>query len=116
MDLKAEPRRTRPGGASPTTRPFRRMLAGAVRLSVRTSSNPGARVWVDRSRLEPKARNVLTQIDNTGRLRHPVFGNKRRWVNQRAQAGWWFGRVRAGTPRMTAEVARIVDDVRRDLE
>lgn len=116
MDLRPAPRRTRQGGSSPTSRPFRKMLAGGVRLSVRTSGSPGARVWVDRSRLEPKARNVLNQIDNTGRLRHPVFGNRRRWVNQTAQAGWWSRRVRAGTPRMQAEIARIVDDVRRDLE
>lgn len=116
MNLRPESRSTRRGGPSPTSRSFRQMLAGGVRLSVRTGGSPGARVWVDRSRLEPKAVNVLNQIDSTGRLRHPVFGNRRRWANQRAEAGWWSRRVRAGTPRMTAEVARIVDDVRRDLE
>lgn len=116
MPLQAEARRTRPGGSSPTNRPFRQMLAGGVRLSVRTTGNPGARVWIDRSRIEPKARNVLNQIDNTGRLRHPVFGNKRRWVNQRAPADWWGRQVREATPRMQAEIERILGDVRRDLE
>ncbi|RPK69180.1 hypothetical protein EES44_07770 [Streptomyces sp. ADI96-15] len=116
MPLAAESRRSRQGGQSPTTRPFRRMLAEGVRLSVRTSGSPGARIWVDRSRLEPKARNVLNQTNSTGRLRHPVFGNRRRWANQRSSAGWWTRTVQAGTPRMTAEVSRIVDDVRRDLE
>ncbi|MFE7347525.1 hypothetical protein [Streptomyces griseus] len=116
MPLRAEPRRTRPGGPSPTTRPFRQMLAGGVRISVRTTSNPGARVWVDRSLIEPKARNVLNQIDNTGRLRHQVFGNRRRWVNQRAPANWWSRRVQAGTPRMRAEIERVLGDVRRDLQ
>lgn len=104
------------GGPSPTTRPFRPMLAGGVRISVRMTSSPGARVWVDRSRIEPKARNVLNQINATGRLRHPVFGNRRRWANQRSEAGWWSRRVRAGTPRMQAEVERVLRDVRRDLE
>lgn len=104
------------GGPSPTTRPFRQMLAGSVRLSVRTAGSPGARIWIDRSRIEPKARNVLNQINSTGRLRHPVFGNRRRWANQRSQAGWWSRRVQAGTPRMRAEVERVLRDVRRDLE
>ncbi|MFE9923268.1 hypothetical protein ACFYQA_17285 [Streptomyces sp. NPDC005774] len=104
------------GGPTPTTRPFRPMLAGGVRLSVRTTSSPGARVWIDRSRIEPKARNVLGQINQTGRLRHPVFGNRRRWANQRSQAGWWTRRVQAGVPRMRAEVERVLGDVRRDLQ
>lgn len=103
------------GGPSPTTRPFRPMLAGGVRLSVRTSSSPGARVWVDRSRIEPKARNVLGQINSTGRLRHPVFNNRKRWASQWSEAGWWTRRVRAGTPRMQSAVERVLRDVRRDL-
>lgn len=92
------------------------MLANGVRISVRTGSSPGARIWVDRSRIEPKARNVLNQTNKDGRLRHPVFDNRRRWVNQRSEAGWWSRRVQAGLPRMQAEVQRILGDVRRDLE
>lgn len=115
MPLTADPRRTRPGGRSPTNRPFRPMLAGAVRISVRTTGAPGARVWIDRSLIEPKARNVLNQLDATGRLRHPVFGHSRRWVNQRAPAGWWSRTVAAATPQIRAEMERILADVRRDL-
>ncbi|MEU5908925.1 MULTISPECIES: hypothetical protein [Actinomycetes] len=104
------------GGPSPTTRPFRAMLAGGVRISVRTGANPGARVWMDTTRLEPGARGVPKQIED-GRLRHPVFGNKRRWANQWARpAGWWSRTVRAGEPRMRAEVERVLGDVRRDLQ
>ncbi|WP_409469060.1 hypothetical protein [Streptomyces sp. HC307] len=83
---------------------------------MRTTSNPGARIWIDRSQIEPKARNVLNQINKDGRLRHPVFGNRKRWVNQRSQAGWWSRRVQAGVPRMRAEVERVLGDVRRDLQ
>ncbi|WP_435252029.1 hypothetical protein [Streptomyces tendae] len=104
------------GGPSPTTRPFRRMLAGGVRTSVRQGSSPGARVWMDKARLEPKAGNVPWQIQD-GRLRHPVFGNRKRWASQYARpAGWWSKTVQAGLPRMQAEVERVLRDVRRDLE
>jgi hypothetical protein len=92
------------------------MLAGGIRISVRTGSKTGARIWIDRSRIEPEARNVLNQINKDGRLRHPVFANRKRWVNQRSQAGWWSRRVQADTPRMRAEVERILGDVRRDLQ
>ncbi|MGW1039325.1 hypothetical protein [Streptomyces sp. NPDC002547] len=104
------------GGPSPTTRPFRAMLAGGVRISVRSGATPGARVWMDKSRLEPDAGNVPFQI-NDGRLRHPVFNNRKRWVNQWARpSGWWSRTVQDGIPRMRAEVERVLGDVRRDLQ
>lgn len=104
------------GGPSPTTRPFRAMLAGGIRISVRSGATPGARVWMDFSRLEPGARGVPAQID-AGRLRHPVFGNKKRWANQWARPpGWWTKTVADGTPRMRAEIQRVLGDVRRDLQ
>lgn len=104
------------GGPSPTTRPLRAMLAGAVRISVRSGATPGARVWMDFARVEPGARGVPKQIDD-GRLRHPVFGNKKRWANQWARpSGWWSRTVADGTPRMRAELERILGDVRRDLQ
>lgn len=104
------------GGPTPTTRPLRATLAGAVRISVRSSANPGARVWVDKGRLPPDLRNMPWVIDE-GRVRHPVFGNRRRWATQWARpSGWWTRTVDAGTPRMRAEVERVLRDVRRDLE
>ncbi|MEU6490393.1 hypothetical protein ABZ890_08365 [Streptomyces sp. NPDC046984] len=115
LDIRSQGRRTRRGGASPNGRPFRETLAGAIRISVRTGSNPGATVWVDPSRLPPDMKNVPGEL-NKGRLRHPVFGNRSRWVNQYATPSWWDGTVRQGTPRMEREVARILDDIRRRLE
>ncbi|MGW0599963.1 hypothetical protein ACWD11_22805 [Streptomyces sp. NPDC002776] len=109
--------RKKRGGPSPTTRPLRQALAGAVRISVRQGSAPGARVWLDHSRLpDDITAGVAARIDE-GRLRHPVFGNNKRWTNQWARpTGWWSKTVDAGVPRMRAEVERILDDVRRDLQ
>ncbi|MER7807924.1 hypothetical protein [Streptomyces sp900116325] len=103
------------GGPSPTTRPLRATLAEAIRISVRVSGNPGARVYVDKGRLPPDLRNMPSVI-NDGRWRHPVFGNRRKWTQQTAPPLWWDKTVRRHTPRMTAEVARVVDDVRRHIE
>ncbi|WP_255951544.1 hypothetical protein [Streptomyces odontomachi] len=115
VDLPGSGRRVR-GGPSPTERPLRATLAGGIRISVRTTSPPGARVWMDKSRLPADLRNMPWVIEN-GRVRHPVFGNRRRWATQWARpAGWWSRTVQAGMPRMRAEVARVLDDVRRDLE
>jgi hypothetical protein len=108
--------RTGRGGPSPTTRPLRATIAGAVRISVRSGASPGARVWIDRARLPADLKNMPWVI-NEGRVRHPVFGNRRRWATQWARpTGWWTRTVAAGTPRMRAEVERILGDVRRDLQ
>lgn len=105
------------GGPSPTVRPLRATLAGAVRITVRQGARPGARVWLDRSRLPADITMGVVARINEGRLRHPVFGNDKRWVTQWARpSGWWTKTVAAGTPRMRAEVERILGDVRRDLQ
>lgn len=103
------------GGPSPTTRPLRATIAEAIRISVRTGGSPGARVWVDKGRLPRDLRN-MPDVINTGRIRHPVFGNRRRWAQQTATPLWWDRTMRAHQPRITREVERVVDDVRRRLE
>jgi len=115
LDIRSQGRSGRPGGPSPNTRPLRSTIADAIRISVRTGSNPGATVWIDKGRMPPDMKNIPAQL-NSGRLRHPVFGNRRRWANQYASPPWWDTTVRHHTPRMEREVARVLDDVRRRLE
>lgn len=104
------------GGLSPTTRPLRAAIAEAVRISVRTTGTPGARVWLDRSLLPSDITVGVVNRLNEGRLRHPVFGNKRRWAQQTVTPLWWDKTVRAHSDRITREVERVVDDVRRRIE
>lgn len=86
------------GGPSPTKRPFRASIARAIRISVRTSGSPGARVFLDKGLLPPDIPvGAVTQM-NDGRLRHPVFGNRRRWANQYTPSLWWDKTVRQHTP------------------
>lgn len=114
LPITADRARSR-GGPSPTTRPLRASIAAAVRISVRYGSSPGARIWVDRGALpDDVTMGVLNRLDD-GRLRHPVFGNRRKWATQWAPAGWWTKTVREHEPRMRAEVERIVNDVQRLL-
>lgn len=117
LDISSPGRRSgKRGGPSPTTRPLRASIAQAVRISVRTSGDPGATVWVDKGRLPPDIPMGVVNRLNEGRLRHPVFGNKSRWSQQNANPGWWDKTIRQHTPRMEREVARVIDDVRRRLE
>jgi hypothetical protein len=115
LRIQSQPRKAGSrGGSSPTSRPLRATIAAAVRISVRTTGSPGARVWIDRGSLPSDLRGMPAAL-NSGRIRHPVFGNRRRWVQQNTTPLWWEATVRKHTPRMTAEVARVVDDVRNRL-
>lgn len=104
------------GGSSPTTRPLRATVAQALRISVRTGAGAGARVWVDKDRLPADLRNMASTMNSAnGRIRHPVFGNRKRWANQWTTPLWWDKTVTKHTPRMRAEVQRILNDVRNQL-
>ncbi|CAM5617148.1 hypothetical protein SALBM135S_05882 [Streptomyces alboniger] len=117
LPIRSEGRKAgKRGGPSPTTRPLRATIAEAIRISVRTTGGAaGARVWVDKSRLPPDLKNMAATL-NEGRVRHPVFGNRRRWATQWASPPWWDSTLRKHRPRMEREVARVLDDVRRQLE
>ncbi|MGW4703268.1 hypothetical protein [Streptomyces sp. NPDC004285] len=93
---------------------MRATIASAIRISVRTGSNPGARVWVDKAALPSDLRNMAAVI-NEGRIRHPVYGNRRRWATQWASPPWWTTTVARHQPRMRAEVERVLGDVRRTI-
>lgn len=113
--ITSQGRKGRGGGPSPNTRPLRATIAEAVRISVRTTGDPGARVWIDKGRMPPDMKNIPDRL-NEGRLRHPVFGNRSRWAQQTAPAGWWTKTVDQHKPRIEREVSRVVDDVRRRIE
>lgn len=73
--------------ASAATRlPRRGGLAGHVSKTARTTVGSGGRNVV-RIRTTAAYRDDL--FDRTGKVRHPVFGNRRVWVDQRITPGWW---------------------------
>ncbi|RSS59783.1 hypothetical protein EF909_07945 [Streptomyces sp. WAC01280] len=117
LPIRSDPRRSGSrGGASPTTRPLRATVAEAVRISVRTTRPIGARVWVDRWSLPSDLQKMPAVMNSSnGRIRHPVFGNRRRWASQWTTPLWWEKTVRQHTPRMTSEVERVLNDVRQIL-
>lgn len=117
LPIRSEGRKAgKRGGPSSTTRPLRATIAGAVRISVRTGANPGARVWIDRSTLPSDLRKMPSAMNSAnGRIRHPVFGNRKRWANQWTTPLWWDKTVQKHTPRMRAEVERVLSDVRDSL-
>mgnify|MGYP003389888735 CR=1 FL=1 len=52
---------------------------------------------------------------NRGRLRHPLFGNRRWWYNQRVRPDWWNDPLLRGAPAVRDELLRVMEDVARKV-
>jgi hypothetical protein len=93
---------------------LRESIARAVQMQVRTTGRfGGVRIRVDRRQLPPAQRTLPGHLDE-GRWRHPTFGH-RPWVTQTARPGWWTQTVRRNTPRMQAQIRRVLDDIARRI-
>lgn len=61
-----------------------------------------------------KSGHDLKAIDR-GRVRHPVFGNRRAWVLQQVKAGFFSNTVRGHADRIRRELLALVADIERRL-
>ena len=75
--------------------------------------------WAARSSLGSSSAKVslvgsgmkaLRDIDR-GRLRHPVFGNRDRWVQQQVEPGFFSEPVENAVPKVRNEIADVMADV-----
>lgn len=53
---------------------------------------------------------------NQGRLRHPVYGNRRNWVQQQVSTGFFDEPIERDKPAMQRSIQRVMDDVARHIE
>ncbi len=47
-----------------------------------------------------------------GKVRHPVFGRRGKWVEQQVKPGWFTDVVEAEKPQVRDEVVKVLDDFR----
>lgn len=53
---------------------------------------------------------------NRGRLAHPVYGNRRVWVNQQIRPDWWDDSGLTAAPAVRVELVKAIDEVAAKLE
>jgi hypothetical protein len=102
----------RAGGFEATYRSA--MVRAIVSKATSLSRNPAVRVGViSKSKSAGKARGVGRKINNTGRIRHPVFGDRTMWADTDVSEdkGWFDDAVTEASPRTEAELKRRVDDL-----
>lgn len=65
---------------------LRTRIAAEVRTQVQTSAYGGVRIVVGKT---SDLGNLPVYL-NTGSWRHPVFGNREKWVTQKVIPGWFY--------------------------
>jgi len=53
---------------------------------------------------------------NRGRLRHPLFGDRRHWFDQQVSPNWWDDPLLEGADEIRKEIVKSLDDVARKLD
>jgi len=81
----------------------------AARNRVATTNTVGMRIVAT----EGGAR--LEDMDK-GKVRHPVYGNRKVWRDQDIQAGWFSKPLNAFAPMVAAEVLMAMDIIGRRIE
>lgn len=74
-----------------------------ARIQVRTGKDPGIRVVVGKKRGGARAANQ-------GVIRHPVFGDREQWVDQRVKPGWFDEPMNDAAPSIRRDLLRAMED------
>lgn len=85
-----------------TTLPKRGGLAARAARTTRTTVSGGRGVLRVRTRNTYESSSMMDR----GTVRHPVFGNRKVWVNQRITPGWWSRPVK----QHEDDMVRAADD------
>ncbi len=93
---------------------LRKKMAAATGTQVRTSGkSPTVSVRTSRSRMGAQA--SLARATNDGSWRHPVFGNKNKYVTQFSRKGWFDNANRYTAPYVRRAVQGVLDQTEREM-
>lgn len=69
--------------------------------------NPGVRI---------ASKTLNPRLDQSGRLRHPVYGNRNVWVTQHVEPGWFTVPASHAAPEVRDELVKAIGRIQRRLE
>lgn len=73
-----------------------------MRVSITSGKNPGVKIVV---------KGIDARSANRGRLRHPTYGHRDRWVTQEIKPGWFTDRMREKAPSIRPALVEAMDQV-----
>lgn len=90
-------------------------LAKSLRVTVtrRQGRVTGVRLIGTAKTPEGKKRDLASL--NRGRLRHPLYGNRKHWYDQQVSPNWWDDPLIKGATKVRKEIVKSLDDVAKKL-
>lgn len=108
-DLPASP--SRGGGRSSKLRARTARAVGVV------TTGGGLTIRVQGNKVDPQyGTSLVLALNGLVRLRHPVFGNRAKWVSQRGSAERFYSSLDKITPQWRADVEQVMDDIVKEIE
>lgn len=94
---------------------LRRRLSRATRLRVSTvGRNAGVSVLVDPKKMPEGEKALPKNMEGLKRWRHPVFGNRDMWVQQKAHP-FFFRAVRPLGSKSRRAINKVLDSITKDI-
>lgn len=80
----------------------------------RGGRDPSIRLQGKAKTKQGKERNLAAL--NRGRLRHPLYGDRRHWFNQEVSQGFWDEPLLEGADQVREDVVNVLDEIGKRLE
>lgn len=87
----------------------------AARYSVRRVPKRTNQAGIRVTATSRKGKSIDLDSLDRGRLRHPLFGNRRHWYNQTVPAGWFTRPMAANADNVQRELEQAVREIDRDI-
>ena len=52
---------------------------------------------------------------NRGRLRHPLYGDRKHWYDQEVSPNWWTDPLVGGVEQVREEIVKVIDEINEKL-
>lgn len=107
--------RALPSSRSYSADGLRGQLSKATRLEIKTAGKKaGVALRVDGRKMPAHMKSLPAMVEGTKRWRHPVYGNRENWVNQRGEP-YFYKTVRVAGPASRQAVNRVLTGITRDI-
>lgn len=90
-------------------------LAKSLRIRARRRAGRDPSVRLVGQAKTPKGKERDLRSLNRGRLRHPLYGNRRYWYDQEVSPNWWDEPLSQGADVVREEIVGVIDEVGRKL-
>lgn len=91
-------------------------LAKSLRVRARRRAGKNPAVYLVGKAKTPGGKDRDLASLNRGRLRHPLYGNRRYWYDQEISPNWWDDPLLAGVDQVREEIVNVLDDIAGKVE